>query len=152
MVWKAQSLVAGSSPMISPVWGFQHKVRLSFPQDRRRSASCRHQETDSTPFECPLRIYTLDTGLKTSRILTYPFWSSSVSQIPKHDNRTLIVLRGSDQPRRLFVSLLVNSCWMDCGVQDASKHHSFPSAFQPVILHLQQQHHVPWQLHHRIAD
>lgn len=62
VVWNDQSLLGGSfcqrvrgrwgltSPMISPVCGFQQRVRLSLPQDKSRSASCLHQDTDRTPF------------------------------------------------------------------------------------------------------
>ena len=40
--------------MMSPVCGFQQSVLLSLPQDKRRSESCLHQETDRTPFEWPV--------------------------------------------------------------------------------------------------
>jgi len=40
-----------TSPMISDVCGFQHKARLSLPQDNNRSASCLHQDNESTPSE-----------------------------------------------------------------------------------------------------
>lgn len=46
-----------TSPMISEVCGFQHNARLSLPQDSRRSASCVHHESESTPFSWPVRIW-----------------------------------------------------------------------------------------------
>lgn len=46
-----------TSPMISEVCGFQHNARLSLPQDSNKSASCLHQDNESTPFSCPVRIF-----------------------------------------------------------------------------------------------
>lgn len=42
--------------MISDVCGFQHNARLSLPQERRRSASCLHHDSESTPFSWPVKI------------------------------------------------------------------------------------------------
>lgn len=48
--WKAQFEAEGSSPIISDVCGFQHNARLSFPEERSRSGSCLHHESERTPF------------------------------------------------------------------------------------------------------
>lgn len=55
-----------TSPRISELWGFQRIVRLSFPHESRRSGSCLHHETESTPLSCPERIWKGQSAISSS--------------------------------------------------------------------------------------
>ena len=60
---------ARTSPTISEVCGFQHKARLSLPQDSNKSASCLHHDNESTPFSCPVRILMYQRQQEALRIV-----------------------------------------------------------------------------------
>ena len=49
-------MASGNSPRSSPVWGFQHSVLLSLPEDSKISLSCWHHESERTPCSCPCKV------------------------------------------------------------------------------------------------